>query len=97
MGPAPAGRALLVDAPEGEARDVDVERPEPLLEVPAGDLAVDGLGGHVLDGDGGFGPLAHAGETSVGVVEVRLLLGQVGMRHRCLAFGVDARERAAGP
>ena len=97
-GTGPAGRALLVDAPEGEPRDVDVERPEPLLEVPAGDLAVDGLGGHVLDGDGRLRS-AGACRRDIGRRGRGALAPRPGRDEASFLLSVwtYARERAAGP
>ena len=81
--PAPANverpwRRLQVEASEAEASLGILERPEsshgPGLERERGDLAV-GRVGRALD------KAAHAVETLVGVVDVRLLGWKVGMRH----------------
>jgi hypothetical protein len=67
--------------------------------MPSGDLTVDGLRGHVLDGHGRLGPAAHVRQTSVRMVEVRLLLDQIGMSQGVTSSesDVDARERAPDP
>ena len=95
--PGIAGRPFLVDAAEGEPWHVHVEGPQPLLQVPTGDLAVDGLRRHVLDRHRRLGPFPHRGQTSIGVIEMRLFGVQIWMGHH-RSFPVEsARGRARTP
>jgi hypothetical protein len=89
--------ALLVEPAEAERAHAVVKAPEPAAQVVLGDGGVDLLRRGVGDGRGPLGSLAHRRETSVGVVEVRLLLGHIGMGVQTFLLRVHARERAAEP
>jgi hypothetical protein len=93
----PGGAVLVVEPAEAEPGDVGVETVEAALQVPLGGGRVGRLGGRVGElGDAcGAGP--HRLETSVGVVDVVLFVGQVGMGHRSSSGrGVALRLPASG-